>query len=60
MGLNALVFLAFYYIKANKKHIKFVWLPLFGTLLVGLSFGFPLMLLLRELGEGKDMEVKQN
>lgn len=58
LGVSALVFIVFYFVEANKKPIKFVWLPLLGTLLVGLSFGFPLMLLLRELSEGNNTEIK--
>jgi Terpene cyclase DEP1 len=49
LGISALVFLAFYVIESRKTPIKFVWLALIGTFLVGLSFGFPLFLLLREI-----------
>jgi hypothetical protein len=49
LGISALVFVAFYFLESKKKTIKYVWLSIIGTFLVGLSFGFPLFLLLREL-----------
>jgi hypothetical protein len=53
LAIAALTFLAFYIIETRKNKIKYAWLSLVGSLLVGFSFGFPLFLLIREVSLGK-------
>jgi hypothetical protein len=46
--VSAVVLLAFMRIERARKPVKHWWIPIVGTLLVGVSFGFPLFLYLRE------------
>lgn len=43
--LTALVFAAW---ETSRLKIRFTWIPLIGTFLIGASFGFPFFLYLRE------------
>jgi hypothetical protein len=51
-GLDAivtgLVVLCFAYAEARSHRLRRPWIPVAGTLLVGASFGLPLLLLLRD------------
>ncbi len=46
--VSALVLLVFMGTDGRKKGIRYLWLPVIGTFLVGVSFGLPLFLYLRE------------
>jgi len=55
LAIAGATFLAFYIIENRKNKIKYAWLSLVASLLVGFSFGFPLFLLIREVNLGKSM-----
>lgn len=44
----ALVLLTFIVVDGKRNKVKYQWLAVLGTLTVGLSFGFPLYLYLKE------------
>ena len=46
--VSAIVLMLFMRIERARAPVKQWWLPIAGTLLVGVSFGFPLFLYLRE------------
>ena len=48
--ISAIVLFAFMRIERRRNPVKHWWLPIAGTLLVGVSFGLPLFLYLREDG----------
>jgi len=47
--LSAIVLLWFIHSESKRLRVRFLWLPVVGTLVVGVSFGFPLFLFLREM-----------
>jgi hypothetical protein len=47
--VTALVFVLFALYEGRKLKIKYLWIPIFATILVGASLGFPLFLYLREI-----------
>ncbi|WP_340020564.1 DUF2834 domain-containing protein [Paenibacillus sp. FSL K6-1096] len=47
--VTAIVLIGFIVVEGNRKRMKYLWLPVAGTLLVGPSLGLPLFLLLRQL-----------
>jgi hypothetical protein len=47
-GVSGLALFAFILIEGREGHVPHRWLPVAGTLLVGVSFGLPLYLYLRE------------
>jgi hypothetical protein len=47
--VSAIVLIWFIQTEGKRLRIRLLWLPTVGTLLVGVSFGFPLFLLLREM-----------
>jgi len=47
--VSAIVLIWFIQSEGKRLRIRLLWLPTVGTLLVGVSFGFPLFLLLREM-----------
>lgn len=47
--VSAVVLIGFILYEGNKNRIKHLWFPIVGTLAVGVSFGLPLFLLLREI-----------
>jgi len=47
--VSAIVLIWFIQIEGKRLGVPFLWLPTIGTLIVGVSFGFPLFLLLREV-----------
>src|SRR5215472_19218373 len=46
--LSAIVLIWFIQIEGKRLRVRLLWLPTVGTLIVGVSFGFPLFLLLRQ------------
>ena len=46
--VTAIVVIGFIIADALRRSVSILWLPIFGTLLVGPSFGLPLYLYLRE------------
>jgi len=47
--LSAIVLIWFIQSEGKRLRVRLIWLPTIGTLLVGVSFGFPLFLFLRQL-----------
>ncbi|MEM6521879.1 MAG: DUF2834 domain-containing protein [Cyanobacteria bacterium P01_C01_bin.70] len=47
--VSAIVLIGFVLHEGRKLKMRWLWLPLLGTLTVGVSLGLPLLLLLREL-----------
>ncbi len=47
--VSAVVLLAFIFIEGQRLNIKKLWLPIVATLTVGVSFGFPLFLYMRQV-----------
>lgn len=47
--VTAIVLMGFILAEGTRKRMKYLWLPIVGTLLVGPSLGLPLFLLLRQL-----------
>ncbi|WP_373070026.1 DUF2834 domain-containing protein [Sulfurimonas sp.] len=47
--VSALVLIVFIVYEGKKKSMPRLWVPIAGTLCVGVSFGLPLFLLLREM-----------
>lgn len=46
--ISAIVLLAFIVKEGKAQNIRHLWMPILGTLSVGVSFGLPLFLYLRE------------
>lgn len=47
--ITAIVLIGFILLEGTRKRMKYLWLPIAGTLLVGPSLGLPLFLFLRQL-----------
>ena len=47
--VTAIVLVGFILVEGTRKSIKYLWMPIVGTLLVGPSLGLPLFLFLRQL-----------
>ena len=47
--ISAIVLIWFIQTEGKRLRVRFLWLPVVGTLVVGVSFGFPLFLFLREM-----------
>ena len=47
--VSAVVLILFIKTEGKRLAMRLLWLPIFGTLLVGVSFGFPLFLYSRQL-----------
>ena len=47
--VSAIVLIWFIQSEGKRLRVRFLWLPTLGTLIVGVSFGFPLFLFLRQL-----------
>lgn len=47
--VTAIVLVGFIVVEGTRKRMKYLWMPIVGTLLVGPSLGFPLFLFLRQL-----------
>ena len=52
--ISALVLLGFIWFEGSRLKMPKLWLPTLGSLSVGVSFGLPLFLLLREIHLEKD------
>jgi hypothetical protein len=46
--ITALVLCCFILLEGGRAGVRHLWLPILGALLVGVSFGFPLFLYMRE------------
>lgn len=47
--VSAIVLLSFIQSEGRRLRMRFLWLPMLGTVLVGVSLGLPLFLYLRQL-----------
>jgi Terpene cyclase DEP1 len=47
--VSAIVLIWFIQNEGKRLRVRLLWLPMVGTLLVGVSFGFPLFLFLRQI-----------
>ena len=47
--ISAIVLIWFIQSEGKRLRVRLLWLPTLGTLVVGVSFGFPLFLFLRQL-----------
>nr|WP_244725526.1 DUF2834 domain-containing protein [Paenibacillus mangrovi]MCJ8012697.1 DUF2834 domain-containing protein [Paenibacillus mangrovi] len=47
--VSAIVLIGFILFEGKRRGMRFLWLPIVGTLVVGVSLGLPLFLLLREI-----------
>jgi Protein of unknown function DUF2834 len=47
--LSAIVLILFVQNEGKRLQVRRLWLPILGTLVVGVSFGFPLFLFLRQM-----------
>src|SRR5262249_5045570 len=47
--VSAIVLIWFIQIEGRRLQVRLLWLPTIGTLIVGVSFGFPLFLFLRQM-----------
>jgi len=47
--MSAIVLIVFIVYEGKKQDINKLWIPIIGTLSVGVSFGLPLFLLMREI-----------
>ena len=47
--VSAIVLIWFIQSEGKRLRVRLLWLPTVGTLLVGISFGFPLFLFLRQV-----------
>ncbi len=47
--VSAIVLICFIQTEGKRLRMRLLWLPIIGTLLVGVSFGFPLFLFQRQL-----------
>jgi hypothetical protein len=46
--VSVIVLICFIQSEGNRLSVRFLWLPTIGTLIVGVSFGFPAFLFLRQ------------
>ena len=46
--ISAIVLIAFIIYEGKKLKMEKLWIPIIGTLVIGVSFGFPLFLFFRE------------
>ena len=47
--ISAIVLIWFIQTEGKRLRVRFLWLPTLGTLVAGVSFGFPLFLFLRQV-----------
>jgi len=47
--VSAIVLIWFIQREGKRLRVRFLWLPTIGTLIIGVSFGFPLFLFLRQV-----------
>ena len=53
--ISAIVLIGFIIFEGKKQKIDRLWIPILGTLTVGVSFGLPLFLLMREIQINKNV-----
>src|SRR5256886_3887507 len=51
--VSAIVLIWFIQSEGKRLRVRLLWLPTIGTLIVGVSFGFPLFLFLRQVRLGR-------
>ncbi|WP_258959103.1 DUF2834 domain-containing protein [Paenibacillus tyrfis] len=49
VAVSAAVLIAFIWCEGSRKGMKWLWVPILGTITVGVSLGLPLFLLQREI-----------
>lgn len=54
--VSAIVLFGFIFFEGKRSGMRFLWLPIVGTLVVGVSLGLPLFLLLRELHKERKLQ----
>jgi hypothetical protein len=47
--VSAIVLIVFTQVEGRRLRMRYVWVPVMGTLLVGVSLGLPLFLYLRQI-----------
>ncbi|NVJ53827.1 MAG: DUF2834 domain-containing protein [Campylobacteraceae bacterium] len=47
--ISAIVLIVFVIVEGTRQKMNRLWIPILGTLFVGVSFGLPLFLLMREI-----------
>ena len=47
--VSSIVLIWFIHSEGKRLRLRLLWLPILGTLLIGVSFGFPLFLFLRQM-----------
>ena len=52
--ISAIVLIIFIIYEGKKQNMSCLWLPLIGTVSIGVSFGLPLFLLMREIQFAKN------
>ncbi|MDK1286235.1 DUF2834 domain-containing protein [Pseudoalteromonas umbrosa] len=52
--VSAIVLIIFILYEGKKLGVRYLWLPIVSTMMVGVSFGLPLFLLMRELHAEKE------
>jgi hypothetical protein len=60
LGITGLTFFVFMFLESLNYKIKYWWLAVIGTFLVGLCFSFPLFLYLRERALNNNKLVKNH
>ncbi len=53
MTVTAIAFFVFVALDGKKRHVKYAWTAIAGVFLVGVSFGFPLYMYLRDKYGGR-------
>lgn len=51
--VSGMALICFILVEGNRQKMDKLWMPIVGTCTVGVSFGLPLFLLLREINHGK-------
>lgn len=54
--VSAIVLIGFILFEGVRNGMRFLWLPIVGTLVVGVSLGLPLFLLIREIHIEKKLQ----
>ena len=56
--VSAVVMLVFIATEGRRLKVRYLWLPVVGGLLIGVSFGLPVFLLQRELAMARDARTR--
>lgn len=46
--IASIIFIIFMYIEAKRMNMKKIWMPIFSVIFIGIAFGLPMFLYLRE------------